>query len=212
MKTFRLTVQFRKDRGYVGDPYWDEQQQLIDILKESGANRARSAATRRRALEQHLRGINMTLAEFEELERLAKRQFHKDAQGRIYIPRSRVEAFMFNVCDEIPAAQRPMPASQVRGRIICTDWKTRKTKADLVWKRPVTPKSGPGQKLSNQRSRRKNEVIHDFDATGEITVDTTFVKPDVLKNALQWGGQNVGIGASRKMGYGLFELTRWEEK
>jgi hypothetical protein len=33
------------------------------------------------------------------------------------------------------------------------------------------------------------------------------VRPDVLQKALEWGGRTIGIGASRKMGWGRFSLV-----
>jgi hypothetical protein len=81
--TFQLTVDLH---SYVGHPYWPEMEQLINITKESGMNRARSSANRRAALEEWLRANNMTLADFERLEAEANRPFHLDDDGRIVIP------------------------------------------------------------------------------------------------------------------------------
>lgn len=208
--TYDLTVKFRPDRGYIAHPYWPEQLQRINILKESGANRARSAANRRKALEEYLQSNNMTLLQFEELERLAERPFYTNEDGMIVIPINHVEGFLVATCDTMRAAQRPCPPDQVRSRMTATCWETEKDKADGTWIRFVTATGGAGNKLSNQRMERKNEYISDFTATGTISFDDSYVKPSVLQNAIQWGGANVGIGASRKMGYGRFDLVSWK--
>jgi len=35
------------------------------------------------------------------------------------------------------------------------------------------------------------------------------VRPETLKKALEWAGEWVGIGASRKMGFGRFTITEF---
>ena len=69
---------------------------------------------------------------------------------------------------------------------------------------------GTGQKASNQRGLRESPYIADFTATGTIGVDEGFVDPKAVKEAIAWGGQFVGIGASRKMGWGRFELRAFK--
>ena len=100
---------------------------------------------------------------------------------------------------------------QVRSRFICSPWSTGKTAADGVWERFATVSAGTGAKLSNQRGLRKSQYIANFTAEGTIEFDKEFVEPKTLKNAIEWGGKFVGIGASRKMGWGRFELVNFEE-
>lgn len=49
-----LSMQCSFARGYIAEPYWPQRAKLIDIQKESGMNRARSAANRRKSLEEYL--------------------------------------------------------------------------------------------------------------------------------------------------------------
>jgi len=95
---------------------------------------------------------------------------------------------------------------QVRSRFTATDFVTDKKGPDGIWSRFVTVTSGTGSKLSNQRALRENHYIDQPIATGALTYDDQFIKTDVLINALKWGGEFVGIGASRKMGKGRFRI------
>lgn len=210
MLTFDVRFSFGSP-GYIAHPYWPEMDRLINVQKESGLNRARSQANRRKALEEYLKSIGMTLAAYEQLVERANRPFHTDSSGLIIIPAEKVAAFLVSVTDQVRAAFRPCPPDQVRTRIIATDFITTKSEPDGVWERYAVVESGTGQKLSNQRGLRRSSYIRDFEAEGTLSVNPDFVKPDVLRQALAWGGENVGIGAARKMGWGRFQLARWEQ-
>jgi hypothetical protein len=212
----QLTINLR---SYIADPYWPERERLINIQKESGMNRARSSANRRKALEEHLRANDMTLADYERLEVLASRPFHTDDDGRIVIPSRQVTAMIVATCDEARAAFRPCPPEQVRYAIRASSWTTDVTPDDaLVWERYAMVTAGTGARLSNQRALRRNAYIgaeppdetlaatKPVTARGTVEVDPEMVKPDVLLNALTWAGQRIGIGACRKMGWGRFEV------
>jgi hypothetical protein len=212
MITYNLEMQFGQ-KGYIGDPYWPEREKFINIQKQSGMNRARSTANRRKALEEHLGAIGMSLADYEALEKLAKRPFYTES-GEIIIPELHVMSFLVATCDEARAATRPCEPNQVRSRFIVTPWTTGKTESDGVFSRFVTPGGGGGgnkQKLSNQRGLRENDYISNFTAKGLITFDPDFVDAKTLQRGIEWGGTFVGIGACRKMGYGRFQLKVFAE-
>lgn len=209
MLTFHLKIRFVK--GYIAHPYWPEMAKLIDIQKQSGMNRAKSSANRRRALEEHLKANGMTLVAYEELERLAARPFHMNGEGEIIIPAEKVHAFLVNTTDMVRSASRPCTTEQIRSLIKVTDWHTSKKKPDGAWERFVVVSAGTGQKLSNQRGFRRSEYISNFEASGEVQIEPQFVKPDTLRNLIAWGGENIGIGAARKMGWGRFELVNFEQ-
>jgi hypothetical protein len=207
---YALTVHF--PGWYIGNPYWQEMWSLIEITKESGMSRARASQNRRKALEEYLRSKDMTLDDYEQLERDARRPFHLDDQGRIIIPAERVISFLVATTDEARAAMRPCAKEQVRNRFQVTNWATEKLKPDGKWSRFVIVQSGTGAKLSNQRGLREDFYIEKFDASGELECDPQFVNVAVLKNVLEWGGQFVGIGASRKMGHGRFVIKEFEQQ
>ena len=192
---------------YIAHPYWPEREKLINIQKESGLSRARTAQTRRKALDDYLASIDMTRAQYDDLERLASRPFYTSDEGVIIVPALHVVSMIVATCDTISARARPCAPNLVRTLIRPTGWHTAKTAPDGVWERFATVTSGTGQKLSNQRALRADPYIEDTDATGVIGIDETTIRPDVLWKALTWAGTHVGIGAARKMGKGRFTLT-----
>ena len=198
-----ISLQFTSP--YVGHPYWPEMFEVIEITKKSGMNRAKSDANRRKALEEYLRANDMTLAEFERIEEASKRPFHM-RDGEIIIPRDSVMAFLVACNSQARAAFRACPPEQVWSRIVATDLRTGKTAPDGIWRRFATVNMGTGAKASNQRGLRENSYIEGFVATGSLKFDEQTVNPDALRNVITWGGQFVGIGASRKMGKGRFDL------
>jgi hypothetical protein len=184
--------------------------QVIEITKKSGMNRAKSDANRRKSLEEYLRANGMVLTDFERLEALSKRPFHFDKGGQIIIPPESLMAFLVSCNAQARAAFKACDPDQVWARIAATPLTTGKTKPDGVWSRFATVNLGTGAKASNQRGLRENAYISDFTASGQITFDEETVDPPTLKNLIGWGGQFVGIGASRKMGKGRFQLARFD--
>jgi hypothetical protein len=209
VKTLTITAVFEGEKGYIGNPYWPAVDQVINIQKESGINRARSEANRRKALEGYLNGRGMKLDDYNALLVTSKRPWHRaddPDEGEIVIPAERILSFLVHATDEARAAQRPCDKNQIRARVFSvSDWRTGKFKADGIWTRFITPTSGPGAKLSNQRRYHEDQFITGFTATGELSVDEQFVKPETLAALIRWGGEFIGIGAARKMGYGRFE-------
>lgn len=196
--------------GYVAEPFRPEMSEYINVTKESGMNRARSTANRRKALEEHLISIGRDLAWFEALERRAKEPYDFDADGFIIIPRRNVAAFLVATCDTLRSASRPCPPDQVRSRIGFTPLTTDKRQGDGVYSRFATVTAGTGAKLSNQRALRESHYITDFTAVGTLTFSPEFVDPDTLRKAIEWGGRHVGMGAARKMGWGRFGLVGFD--
>ena len=207
--TYEIAAKF--PRGYIGDPYWPALDRLINIQKKSGMNRAKSDANRRKALEECLQREGMAFDDYKVLEKQARQPFYLNESGEIIIPELHVTAFLVATCDEARAATRPCQPNQVRSRFICSPWQTGKTEQDGIWERFATVTSGTGQALSNQRGLRRSAYIADFTAIGTIEFDPENVEPKVLKSALDFGGKFVGVGASRKMGWGRFELEDFKE-
>jgi hypothetical protein len=91
-----------------------------------------------------------------------------------------------------------------------------------LWERFAVVSSGTGAKLSNQRGLRRSLFIGaeppddclptgPVNAHGTIGINETMVRPEVLAKALDYAGESVGIGASRKMGWGRFVVRKFEE-
>ncbi|MGH2595809.1 MAG: hypothetical protein ACRDH7_07575 [Actinomycetota bacterium] len=209
-------------KSFIGHPYWPEMNDLVNITKESGMSRARSSANRRKALEEHLKTIGMTLADYDALELKANEPFHVDGEGNVLLPKPNVEAMLVATCDTIRAAGRPCPPDMVRTVLRASGWTTDcPASAALVWERYAVVSSGTGAKLSNQRGLRRNQYVgaeppigeptQKVIASGTIDPNPEMVRPDVLKRAIEYAGEWIGIGASRKMGWGRFDLLSWDE-
>jgi len=220
MPIFQLRINVE---SFVGHPYWPERERLINIIKESGMSRARSTPNRNKALEQHLITQGMTLAEYEELERLASRSFYTDADDRVLIPKHVVDGMLTAACDTIRSAGRPCPPDMVRVVLRSSPWHSDRSPDEaLIWERYVVVSTGTGAKLSNQRALRRNSYLGAqppgevpatpaMTCTGTLDLDPEMVKPAVAEQMLRWAGQNVGIGASRKMGWGRFKVLEFSE-
>jgi hypothetical protein len=217
-----LTCDLRIDlQSYIAHPYWPEREQVINITKESGMQRARSDANRRKALEEYLRSKNMTVADWDALNVLADRQFYTNGdETTIVVPKKHVISMLVSVCTQARAAFKPCAPDVARIALRASEWKTNVTIHDAhSWERFAVVSSGTGAKLSNQRGYRKNlfvganppdgEPTIPVVCTGTIEIDEEMVKPDVLQNALDWGGIFVGIGASRKMGWGRWNVEEF---
>lgn len=210
--------------SYIGQPYWPAMDRLVTIQKESGMNRARTTANRNASLQQYLENHKMTLAEYQALEEEANRPFYLETaingdRPHIVIPKIQVSGMLVAATSMIRPAGRPCPPEQVRTMLRATPWTTDCVEVAGTWERYVVVSSGTGAKLSNQRGMRRNQYIGRnpiedtgtvAHAHGAIELDPDMVKPDVVEKLLVWAGQNVGIGASRKMGFGRFKLNHFE--
>ena len=207
--------------NYIAHPMWPEQGKLINITKESGMSRARSDANRAKALEEYLKRKDMTMADFHELERLAARPFYTAEDGEIIVPKLHVISMIVATCDTMRAAGRPLPPDQVRAAIRVSDWSTGRHKADGTYDRFAVVTAGTGARLSNQRALRSNEYIgtspDDIDnaaepgvtCTGSIYMKPSWTTPGRCADAPESGGENIGIGSGRKMGWGRFEILEF---
>lgn len=198
-----ITLTFTRP-GYIEHPYWPEQYQKIEIDKKSGINRARTEANRRKALEAHLVELGMTLKDYETLSALAARPFHTNGDGTIVIPSEKIIACLVNASDVAPAKMR---IGNLRIAVRASDFHTEKTAPDGNYERFSVVTQGSGAKASNQRGYRTNAYIRDFTATGTLEVEEDMVDPKALLSLLSFAGRVVGIGASRKMGYGRFTVS-----
>jgi hypothetical protein len=203
----KISLKFGPDsKGYIADPYWPEVFRIIEIRKRAGVDRARSEAKIRSGLEAYLRKDNMTLADYESLVVSSKRPFHTvNGEGsEIIIPADKILSCIVNTNDLVPARMR---IESPRTSLTASDFKTGKTAPDGKWERFAVVKSGMGKQLSNQRGFRSSSYIREFTATGRIETDKEMVKPDAVIELLKHAGRVIGIGASRKMGWGRFEVV-----
>lgn len=219
-----LTLKLHFPLGYIGHPYWPEMQQLIDIQKESGMRRARSENNRAKALTEYLQKHNMTVADYQKLEKLAERPFVTAADeerislgkhpvnghdpDEIVIPPRQLDGAFANASDEARAATRIASREQIRTILKVRPIYTGKTKPDGVWERFVVPTAGTGAKLSNQRGLRRSPYIGEFDAELTVEFDNALVREERVRQFLEFTGREIGVGASRKMRWGRFEIVK----
>jgi hypothetical protein len=201
-------------QSYIAHPYWPEREKLINIIKESGMSRARSSANRQKALSEYLKREGISTDQYEELERLASRQFYTAPDGTIIIPSLHVISMIVNAVSNMRAQGRPFTPEQARTMVQAGPWVTDRTEPDGTWERFAVVTSGSGAKLSNQRALRSNEYIGSPPGTDgpPVTAVGTFIVDDAvnitkLHETLSYAGEMTGIGASRKMGWGRFEVV-----
>ena len=201
-----LALHFPK--GYIAHPFWPAREKLINLQKESGVNRARSLDKREKTLRAYLESKGMTIEEYRLLEIEAARPFYTAPDGEIVIPAHQLHGLLGQAAQLAPASVRLAKVEQIRILLEFDDLRTGKHKADGVWERFVPVKSGTGQMLSNQRGLRSDPYLSDVTATGLLRV----LHDDLEKKARQflaWAGQEIGVGAARKMGWGRFKIAEW---
>jgi hypothetical protein len=204
--TVSLTLHFAQ--GYIADPYVPAREELINIQKASGMNRSRSEAKRKQALEEYLRRQNMDMDDYQALEARATIPWYRDEHNEIVIPSHQFYGCLIEGAKNLSASQRPCDPNNLRHVIALSALTTGKKHQDGVYERLVMPKSGTGQPLSNQRALRKNPYIADFDAHGTLRFFVSDIpEPQRLIDFVAYCGQRIGVGASRKMGYGRFVIT-----
>lgn len=192
--------------SYIAEPYWPEREQVVSILKQSGYNRAQSQDRREAALLKYLDKIGMTIENFHSLEKMASRPWYTTEDGKILIPRHQISGCLVQACQSAPAGSR-IPQDELRSILKIGDFVTKKTDADAKeWSRFILPTDGKGNKLSNQRRLTVSRYIEDFDAEGIIEFSTADIKTKAVVDLLKHAGKRIGCGASRKMGYGRFEV------
>ncbi|MDE2106466.1 MAG: hypothetical protein KGL39_55140 [Patescibacteria group bacterium] len=216
-----FTVTLRFGKGYIAHPYWPERLKAIDIQKESGMNRARSMEKRAATLQHYLQSLHppMEFADYELLCKLADRQFYRfedvpeELDGHnpkeIVIPAHHLYGCMANAADLATSSIRLCSPEQVRTVLQVSSFATGKTECDDVWRRNVVVTSGTGGRLSNQRALRENEFISHFEAKGTVSFSEHIVKPEKVYSFMEFAGRDVGVGASRKIGWGRFEISAW---
>jgi len=148
----------------------------------------------------------MSMDDYKKLEVLANREWYRNEQDYIIIPRHHLSGCLVQACKTAPAGAR-VNIDQLRSLLFISDFTTDKKSADYVFSRFVLPTDGKGNPLSNQRRLSKNEAIQQFTAVGTLTFDKSDVSEKAVRELLQYAGKYVGVGACRKMGFGRFKVS-----
>lgn len=212
-----IQMRIKFEKGYIAHPYWPQRERVINIQKVSGMNRAKSEAKRADALNAHLRTLDMTREQYDQLMAQADRQFytvgdvgHADPSHQleeIIIPAHQLYGCLAQAADQCPSRMRIAQLDQIRSVITLSAFYTGKQTKDGTWERFAAVTAGTGQKLSNQRALRINDFITKFTAEGQIHY--TGEDEEKLHGFLEWAGLEVGVGASRKMDWGRFTIDDW---
>jgi hypothetical protein len=216
-QVFRIELTFTK--GYIAHPYWPELERAINIQKESGTRRARSEDKRVKALRDYLSAKGMSMDDYEALLAKAQRSFYtfadvgddgftreKHDPDEICVPAHQMYGCCAQAADLVSSSLRIARRDQIRTVMLISDIATGKTGPDGTWDRFAVVKSGTGQTLSNQRALRSNQYLGPFVGHGFIAFSPDIVALQKVTDFLEFAGREIGVGASRKMGWGRFTL------
>jgi hypothetical protein len=184
---------------YIAHPYWQEREEVIRIQRDSGMNRQKSDEKRMAALKAQLNKVGSSLEQYRELEKRAERQWYRtDSKddGAIVIPRHQLAGCLVEAVGRAPRNLRGrFDKDSFRHLVQMSDFVTDKTASDGVFDRYVKLEK------SNMRSRQRNEYVESFTAKGTVSIPSD-VKVEDVRRLLEYAIEDIGVGASRKMGFG----------
>jgi hypothetical protein len=196
--------------NYIAHPYWPARNRVIEIEKKSGVNRQKSDEKRQAALKAECEKEGYTLAQYEQFKIDAAEQWYR-REGKIIIPRHQLAGAFVQAIGTSPKALRgAFDKDNFRALIQLGDFVTNRTKADGMFSRFAKLEG------SNQRSFQENEYIgryldvgEPFEATGVIGIPNP-KHADTVKSLLCHVVEMIGVGASRKMGFGRGVVKSWD--
>jgi hypothetical protein len=198
MNRSELTCELLMEK-YIAHPYWQEREEVIRIQRDSGMNRQKSDEKRAAALKAQLDKVGLTMKQYEELVRRADRQWYRAGEkddGAIVIPRHQLAGCLVEAVGRATKNLRGrFEKDSFRHLVQLSDFVTDKTVADGVFDRYVKLEK------SNMRNRQRNEFIQEFTATGTVSIPSD-VKVADLRRLMDFAIEDIGVGASRKMGFG----------
>jgi len=211
-KVLRCVFEFE---NYIAHPYWPECDRVISIDLHSGVNRLKIEHKKLAALKGQCQKEGITLDAYDAMIESSKRQWYrvddKDQTSPIIIPRHQLAGCLVETVGRTPKAIRgKYEKDSFRALVQLSDFRTDRTDGDGVYARFVKLDG------STKRSWQENEFIggylgegSPFTATGTAAVEPT-AKVDDLKRLFAYAVEEIGLGASRKMGFGrgrVVELT-----
>lgn len=201
--------------NYIAHPYWPSRNRVIEIEKKSGVNRQKSEDKRQAALKAECERQGFTIAQYEQFKREAAEQWYRHGET-IVIPRHQLAGAFVQAIGTAPKALRgSFTKDNFRALVQIGDFTTDRTKPDGTFARFAKLEG------SNQRSYQENEFIgraihmgkdltgEPFEATGSIVIPNA-KSVDTVKALLANVVEVIGVGASRKMGFGRGVIKCWE--
>ena len=195
--------------SYIGSPFWPETNDIINISKHSRLAFQRTEEKRTQTLNAYLSKINMTKKAYNVLLKKSERQWYRlnndNQKSKIIIPKNQMSASLVEACKVSPTAViQSKLADCLRAMMIVSDFVTKKTKCDEIFKRYIRGES-------NQPRYTESEVINNFDAIGTIDFDVSVFNLKTVTELFNYQLKYTGLGASRKMGYGRSNLVHINE-
>jgi hypothetical protein len=202
--------------SYIAHPYWPARNRVIEIEKKSGMNRQKSDDKRQAALKAECERQGYTLAQYEQFKIEAAEPWYRNGDRTIIIPRHQLAGAFVQAIGTAPKSLRgPFDKDNFRSQVTVGDFATNRADADGLFCRFAKLEG------SNQRSYQENEFIgraidHGKEMTGSpFTANGVIDIPnpkhvDVVKALLVAVVETIGIGASRKMGFGRGKVKSWD--
>jgi hypothetical protein len=195
--------------SYIAHPYWPEKELVISIELKSGVNRLKLEDKKRAALKSQCEKEGISIADYHKFVEMAARPWYRvdndDLASPIIIPRHQLAGCLVETIGRTPkAVHGKYNADSFRHHVQVSDFVTDRTEKDGVFDRYVKLEG------SNKRDHQVNECLRDFVATGTLSVASD-AKSDDLRRLLTYALEEVGVGASRKMGFGFGELAEFED-
>jgi len=190
--------------NYIAHPYLPARNLCIEIEKKSGVNRQKSDEKRVAALKAECQRQGITYERYLELrEEAAVQWYRRPKDNRIYIPRHQIAGAFVQVIGTAPKSLRGIfTKDNFRALVQISDFVTDRAEPTGVFARFVKLET------SNQRSWQENEYIgryldngKPFEAEGVLSLADP-KQNQTAKALLAAVVENIGVGASRKMGFG----------
>ena len=208
VQTFALVVEM--DR-YIGHPFWPETSEVINVQKKSGMNMARTEDTRAAKLKAYLKQQGLTQKDYDRMVELAARPWYRvdnlDSTTEIVIPSHQISGCLVQACKKAPAGAK-LDGERLRSIVHTTHLTTGRTEADAIYDRYVRPVDAQGRP-GKERRPTLNEYLEGFTAHGTVEINPDYVKPEQVKNLVVFAFDAIGVGACRKMGYGLGRVVQF---
>ncbi len=197
-----LTLQIE---AYIANPFWPERSQVIEIDKLGGVAQQKSEPKRLLARQGQLDKMGLTMADYERLVARSNRAWYRkdpeDETSEIVIPRHHLAGMLVQAVGHAPKSVRGgFDKDSFRHVVRLSDLTTGKYTHDTVFSRYVKLET------SNQRNLQTSYVITNFKATGTVELLADAKVAD-LERLLKFALMQIGLGSSRKMGYGRGELV-----
>jgi len=190
---------------YIAKPYWPEAEFLIKLEQKARLHPKHAPDKRKLLLQTYLEDndIDPNMVEAAR-KKVQEEKWYRNKDGEIFIPRHQLAGALVQALRTHPL-KKELDKDQLRSFIQVGDLEITpvKTKYDVLFERYIKHAE------SNMRRLEVDEVIQDFDASGEIEFEDDFLNAGMVESLLRYCGKWVGIGSARKMAYGHFTLEGW---